>query len=278
MTDDLLHVYLIHWGRPQWCCQAVQSLQASAGVRLAITVVDNGSPDGSRVAETLPDSVRVLTMPSNRGYTGAANQALEDCAGASFCVIASHDLHVRPETLRRLLDVAVADPTIGIAAPALTSPFGSSGGRWTGRRAHQLPLDGARGVVERDWASGSCLLIRQDCAHDIGGFDESFGSYVEDVDFCLRARDDGWRVVVVTDAQAWGLGTSEPDRANALMIANAYRLTRKRLGTLRALPLAAASVLQISRSLLACLLPRPNVLRRNSWSAAQANFRARTLM
>lgn len=263
-----LPVYLIHWGKPDWCRDAVLSLQKSTGVSLVISVIDNGAPDGSSLMGSLPPSVRVVPMPVNRGFAGAANEALADADAAPFCLIGSHDLHVAPGTISRLLTVAAADERLGVIAPALTEPFASSGGCWTGRRAFQLPLERSEGIVDRDWASGTCLLIRSECARAVGGFDESFGSYVEDVDFCLRARDAGWKVAVVTDAYAWGLGSADPGTATALMIANGYRLARKRRGAIGAMPVAGAAILQFARSLAACALPRRTASQRGSSRAA----------
>lgn len=179
----MLPVYLIHWNAPEWCASAVQSVEQSEPP-VAVTVVDNGGAP-------LQVSARILPQSQNRGFTGGANAALEDWLAGDepWAVIASHDLHVEPHTFATML--AAATPDVGIIGPSLTA--GSGGGRTP---------DG-----EVEWLSGTCLMIRRECAGQVGPFDETFRSYVEDVDYCFRARAAGWRLLR-TDAPATGLGTS----------------------------------------------------------------------
>jgi GT2 family glycosyltransferase len=154
-------------------------------------------------------------MGRNAGYAAAANYAL--CLFSrtteALCVVGAHDLHVQPDTFRKLLTAAAAHPEFGVLGPHL--------------REHGSPIACWDDVTERDWVSGTCLLIRRSCLEEIGGFDERFGSYVEDVDFCLRARSHGWRVGTVNGAVANGLGSRDPRRAEMLMYANHALLDAK---------------------------------------------------
>jgi len=229
-------VYLVHWDAPEWCASSAASVLASEGVQVELTVVDNGqrAGTGAPVADLLPAGARVLAMPANRGYSGGANAALGDWRGrypdGELCLLASHDLHVEPDAVARLVERARAEPDIGLLAPALTRPQARSGGVWDGRRSHQVDLvAGGPELVERDWVSGACMLVRRACADAIGPFDERFGSYMEDVDYGLRARDQGWRVAVLTSAEVWGLGTSTGDSLT-LIAANTIVLAAKRDG------------------------------------------------
>jgi N-acetylglucosaminyl-diphospho-decaprenol L-rhamnosyltransferase len=174
-----------------------------------VTVINNGGP--------LPEKlgVRVVTMHHNAGYAGAANHALRLFmeTGEAFCVIGAHDLHVHSTTLARLVSAAGAHRDFGVLGPEL--------------REHGTAIAHTAGVTERDWVSGTCLLIRRSCLEDVGDFDERFGSYTEDVDFCERARSCGWRVGTVDGAVAYGLGSREPRRAERLMHANHALLDAK---------------------------------------------------
>ena len=185
----MLPVYLIHWNAPDWCASAVRSIQRSE-IPVAVTVIDNG---GAR----LDVAARVLRQPQNRGFTGGANAALRDWLAGDepWAVIGSHDLHVEPDTFAKML--AAGDADVGIIGPSLT--IGSEGGRTS---------DG-----EVEWLSGTCLMIRRECAEQVGYFDETFRSYVEDVDYGIRARAAGWRLLRA-DAVATGIGT-RPTRSSA---------------------------------------------------------------
>jgi GT2 family glycosyltransferase len=243
VRSDILPAYLIHWDAPDWCASAVHSLLESRGVDVRVTVIDNGQRAGRPLTDLLGERIRVLRSERNLGYAGGANIALADWGdsfpGSELCLIGSHDLHVAPTTVRDLVRVARQKRTYGILAPAIEIPvddsvFRSSGGVWTERGAAQLPLTGASGVEDRDWVSGTCFVIRRDCVRQIGGFDERFGSYVEDVDFCLRAKDRGWNVGVVTEAVASSLGSASRNHVG-LNEANLVLLAVKRRGLKRGL-------------------------------------------
>jgi len=227
-------VYLVHWNAPEWCASAAASLLASEGVDVGLTVVDNGQEGGPPLASCLPDGVRILKRAANGGYTAGANAALDDWRvthpTASFAVLGSHDLHVESDTLAQLLATAEAVPHCGVLGPAVTGPREPvSGGIACGGRWFELPLDGAPELAERDWVNGTCMLLRRACVDEVGPFDERFGSYAEDVDYGLRARDRGWQVMVLTTARARGLGTVSA-RAADNKVANTVLLAAKRGG------------------------------------------------
>src|SRR6266508_5049092 len=225
-------VYLIHWDRPKWCVAAVGNIKRSLGISPSITIVNNDLHSGSILSNVLPRDGRILQMPRNIGYAGGANAALADWLGRAtddeVCVLGSHDMHVAPEALRRLMREAAAHTDYGVLSPAQISPVANSGGMWTGKAALLAPeVPSCEGILERDWASGTCLVVRAACARQTGGFDASLHSYMEDVDFCLRAKDAGWRVGVVPSAIAWGLGSASDD-AMSMIEANTGRLGARR--------------------------------------------------
>lgn len=288
MTAEVLPAYLVHWDAPSWCACAAESLLASRGVSIRVMVVDNGQRTGPPLADLLSPRVRVLRSGGNLGYAGGANIALADWArsfpASPVCLIGSHDLQVGPDTVRELLRRARANQEYGILGPTIEVPvegslFRSSGGVWRRGGAIQLPLGEARGIEERDWASGTCLLIRRDCVNDIGSFDERFGSYVEDVDLCLRANDAGWKVGVVATAVASTVGSASPNGVG-LNEANLILLTVKRQGLSRGLIGCMRVLLDGARSLGGSLAPWRNRTRRETsrYFLAQHVHAAQTLL
>jgi GT2 family glycosyltransferase len=229
-----LPVYLVHWDAPEWCGSAATSILASEGLTIDLTVIDNGQRSGPPLRDCLPAGVRIISSGVNAGYTGGANLAVDDWRtrhpNGQLCVVGSHDLHVEPKTLHRLVDVAEREHRAGVVAPVLTAPSPSSGGVWLGTRASQVGIpEHSADVIEREWASGTCLMLRRACVEQVGAFDERLGSYVEDVDFGLRARDHGWTVLVVPTARVHGLGSSS-DRWIAAIAGNSVLLAAKRAG------------------------------------------------
>jgi GT2 family glycosyltransferase len=233
----IVPVYLIHWSAPDWCRAAMDSLRRSRGVGVVITVVHNGGCSLEELRSKLEPDAAVLDTGANLGYAGGANVALDHwmSSGAAddLCVIGSHDLQVHPDALRLLVDEADRQPDFGVLGPRLTAPRKVLGGTWTGRGIWEVLADDKVAsdseLIERDWVSGNCLLIRRECATSIGGFDQRFGSYLEDVDYCLRARDAGWKVGVLATARANGLGSISPD-VNELVEVNTVLLRVKRMG------------------------------------------------
>jgi GT2 family glycosyltransferase len=252
-----------------WLESSIASILASEDLIPRVTIVDNSGDVGAHLDAGIRQSIRTIDTGSNVGYTGGVNVALRtwlrDGAGDGLCVVGSHDLHVAPDALRRLVDAAETSPAYGILGPSYQRPFESSGGRWArGGAAWAEPRTGFSGLVERDWVSGTCMLLRRRCVERVGPLDERFGSYVEDVDYCLRARDAGWKVGVVVEAEAWGLGT-RTSRSAEMNDANLALLLAKREGTASASRWLATLGIGAVRSSLAAVAPwRPAARRAES--------------
>jgi cellulose synthase/poly-beta-1,6-N-acetylglucosamine synthase-like glycosyltransferase len=109
-------------------------------------------------------------------------------------------------------------------------------------------------------------------------FDETFGSYVEDVDFCLRVADAGWKIGLATKAEAWELGSASP-RAMTLIRANTVRLKVNRHGFPGGLAAISSLIVQGVRSGLGGIAPwRPSPQRRDSSNRCRACASALSLV
>jgi N-acetylglucosaminyl-diphospho-decaprenol L-rhamnosyltransferase len=166
-----------------------------------VTVVDNGSSDGSiEMVRTRFPSVRLLVQSHNGGYGAAANVGIRSC-DHDYILLLNSDTWVpatTPETLRTYLDEY---PTAAIVGPALLNPDGSPQPSCR-RFPHPLlplahwpwhdvaPVD--RGPAVVPWVVGAALAIRRKAFDDVGGFDESFFMYLEETDLCYRLGQRGW--------------------------------------------------------------------------------------
>jgi GT2 family glycosyltransferase len=254
-------VVVVSWNTRDLLGRALEALKADADAGLAdVVVVDNGSSDGS--AELVSERFAWATLMEpgvNLGFGPAVNLGAAGHRGG-WVVAANADTAPEPGALAQLLHAAVSDPSMGIAAPRLIQPDGSTQhsvhrfptvglalsvafGAWT------LPGMGERLVIEGrwdpeqarrvDWAHGAFLLIRRSAFDAIGGFDESQWMYAEDIDIAWRARQAGWhcwyepsaRVLHETSAsttQAFG-----DSRAERHMTAS-YSWMARRQGLVRA--------------------------------------------
>jgi hypothetical protein len=257
-----LPVYLVHWRAPEWCLSAVASLQASRGVDLEIYVVDNGGESIEALRAELPETVSVLTTPRNVGFTGGCNRALahwiQTYPDSDFCVLGAHDLHVEPDALHRMVEAVAHYPGFGILGASITAPSSFSGGWWNGGRAVSLPVEAAQGVSARDWVCGTCMLVRRACVEAIGGLEERLGSYLEDIEYCLRARDAGIGVGIVHQARVHGLG-SRSHRGGVLAEANTVFVCTSRGGFAAGVGALCRLVVRAALAGASRLLHRPSL-------------------
>lgn len=266
----IIPIYIIHWNSPEWLSSAVKTILASEGVQVDLTIIDNFSERSRLLPSLLPDGVKIVWMARNGGYTGGANEALRLWRSrpdqADYCVIGSHDLHVHPDTFAVMANLLAADPEYGVLGPTV----------WRDESRGHYPFC-SDPVMQVEWATGCCLMLRRSSVTGIV-FDEAFGSYVEDVDFCLRVSDAGWKIGRAAKAEAWELGSASP-RAMTLIRANTVRLKAKRRGFPGGLAAISSLIVQGVRSGLGGIAPwRPGPLRRDSSNRCRACASALSLV
>jgi GT2 family glycosyltransferase len=175
-----------------------------------IIVVDNGSTDGSAdfVAERYPQ-VRLIRNERNLGFAAGNNVGLRAATG-DVLVLLNQDTVVQAGWLAALTDTLQSDPEIGIAGSKAFYPDGNiqhAGGRVStrGEGIHHGYRREDTGQFDRMWevdfVTAAALAITRQAFEAIGELDEGFTpAYYEDVDWCYRAREAGFRVVYVPQA------------------------------------------------------------------------------
>ena len=210
-----------------------------------VIVVDNDSTDNTRELVGAHSDVRLVRQP-NAGYAAGVNTGVAAAPAASAYFILNADVRLGSGCVPPLL-AAVAEPGVGIAAPLVVTPEGGRqdslrrqpslpralGLNWTrvplfseyvtGDAAYQEPGD-------VDWALGAALMFSRGCYEAIGPWDESFFLYSEETDFCLRARDRGWRTRFVPDSTVMhqGGGSGRSAATHQMLILNKVRLYARR--------------------------------------------------
>jgi N-acetylglucosaminyl-diphospho-decaprenol L-rhamnosyltransferase len=181
-----------------------------------IVVVDNGSTDGSsaRLA-TVDPAARVISTGANLGYGGGANRGA-GLLDTDYVLVTNPDVVLSPGTIAALVADLDADPTVGIVGPKIQETDGelypsartfprladAIGHAFVGLVTTDNPYSRRYLMTEWDhtnardvdWVSGACFVARRDAFEAVGGFDDRFFMYLEDVDLCWRVGRAGWRV------------------------------------------------------------------------------------
>ncbi|MCC6847875.1 MAG: glycosyltransferase family 2 protein [Deltaproteobacteria bacterium] len=200
------------WNRATAAAAAVASVaRLEAGGPVRTFVVDNGSRPAERdaLATALAGraDVEMIALPENRGFAGAVNVGLAAAfaRGAAAVLVLNDDAEVAADLLATLGAVVARDPRAGIVAPRVVD---AASGREVSRGERVwLPLvclprtwlrvrGAGTAPVEVPSVLGVAFLVTRACFERIGGLEESFFAYYEEVDYCLRARAAGVRVVV----------------------------------------------------------------------------------
>jgi GT2 family glycosyltransferase len=208
-------------------------------------VVDNDSQDESvTIAERA--GARVIAAGSNLGFAAACNIGWRS-SSSPFVLFLNPDAVIDPPSIARLVDVVVQGDGLGASAPRLEHPDGSlafSQRRYPQVRAtyaralflHRLfPLASWSDDIVRDprcyeraglpdWVSGACLLVRRDALEAVGGWDERFFLYGEDIDLCRRLRARGYGLRFEPAAVAVHVGGASSPRAETLPLNAASQL------------------------------------------------------
>jgi len=212
-----------------------------------VVVVDNGSVDGSTVAaQAAVEGLDVLVPGSNLGYGAAANRGVA-ATTAPLILVCNPDLEVPAAAVAALATALDADSARALVGPLIRTSTGerypsarqfpsmidaaghallgifAPDNRFT-RNYQRSELDGAAVEIRTvDWVSGACFLVRRSAFEQVGGFDESYFMYAEDVDLCWRLGQAGWRVMYAPTAEVTHVQGQSTNRHPYRMIVEHHR-------------------------------------------------------
>ena len=254
--------------------------ETSAGGAPEVVVVDNGSHDGSiELLEATHPAVAVLRPGVNLGYARASNLGIA-ATTAPVVAVVNPDAVLAPGGAAAILARFDAEPSLGAVGPQIREPDGSVypsarrvpstrdaiGHAVLGpvrpdnaatRRYRELDADPDRPRAV-DWVSGAAIWLRREALDAVGGWDEGFFMYVEDVDLCWRLHLAGWTVAyepAATVTHVQGVSTAgHPYRMIVAHHRSTLRFAGKRWHGVRRALLAPLAVLLAVRASLAMAL------------------------
>jgi N-acetylglucosaminyl-diphospho-decaprenol L-rhamnosyltransferase len=218
-------VSIVSYGTADLIAEALPALLAELSGFPAwdVAIVDNASPNGdadrmaAHLAKINDPRVHLVRSPVNGGFAAGNNVALNAFKALDWtpdCVLLLNpDAEIRPSAIHEMVRVMASAPRIGVVGAVLENEDGST---WTaafnfpslmgefvrgvglGPLMRRWPVlaaqaDGATAPVKVDWVSGAAMLIRQDVINEIGGMDEGYFLYFEEIDYMLQASRAGWQ-------------------------------------------------------------------------------------
>jgi N-acetylglucosaminyl-diphospho-decaprenol L-rhamnosyltransferase len=222
-----------------------------------VVVVDNGSTPEARAAvrDGLPDGVRVVSLPRNRGFGPGANAGFRhvlahpEPGDRRWIGLAPHDAEPQPGCLARLLEAGEARPGAGLvsadfgdgATPVVDPYFGGI----------LAPAKVGEGWEPAGHPHGTLLLARRELLEEVGLFDERYFAYCEEADLALRAAARGWETGLVRGAIVVNPDTGTRVAAvDYLQLRNTLLLVREHFGRYKASVRWVLGVLQLVRGLV----------------------------
>ena len=281
MADDSqkpdVSIVVVSFNTAGLTLQCLEKAQAyKGGLRCEVIVVDNASHDGSAdmVADKFPQA-RLIRLSKNRGFAGGNNPGIRAATGR-YVLLLNSDAFLVPGVLENTVAYMDANPGIGVLGCKLTNPDGSlqpSARMLPGPLNKILHISGLASRFPKSrffgrvdfswwdhsrprsvgWVVGAFFMIRRTVVEQIGGLDERYFLYFEEIDFCRTARRAGWDVVFYPFASVVHLGgqssagTSERRSASGsqltgIRVTSELRYYRKWFGPTGALLIAGIEI------------------------------------
>ena len=288
-----ISIIIVNWNAGHQLRACIDSIaHYSAGLVQKTVVVDNGSVDGSDGSIENLSNIDLIRTGSNLGFGKACNLGARQ-AESEYLLFLNPDAALFPDTLPKAV-AFMRDPVnakVGICGVQLLDQSGHvsrSCARFPsapGFVAHAVGLDRlfprlGHFMAEWDHAQtrkvdhviGAFFLVRRAMFESLGGFDERFFVYLEDLDFSRRASHAGWRSVYLADAQAFhaGGGTSNQVKARRLF----YSLRSRLLYAFKHFYLPGAMVVMLATLLVEPFSRSALAVLRGSWSGLKETWAA----
>lgn len=218
-----LSVIIINYGTMDMTEQAIKAFSLRENrLEYEIILVDNRSGETLDEKRFLKYNTRIIKNSRNLGFARAANQGVMKSRG-DYLLFLNSDVFVHSGSISAMLEYMEENEEIAAVGPKVLFPderYQISAGFFPGFAGEVMRITGLYKLVpystflgrngvepknqsirEVDWLSGGCLLARKCAMTDLGGFDPKFFLGVEDIDFCYRAKQAGWKIVYMPNVK-----------------------------------------------------------------------------
>ena len=217
-------VVILNWNGKSFLEQFLPGVIKYSKDVAEIIIADNDSSDDSVefLQKNFPE-IRIIQNETNGGFAKGYNDALSQVK-ADYYILLNSDIEVTPNWIQPVINLMEKDPKIAACQPKLMSFYerekfeyaGAAGGFidkygypfCRGRLFQTLEADGGQydDVTEIFWATGACLFVSAEIYHKLGGLDERFFAHMEEIDFCWRAKNDGFKIMFCPVSTVYHVG------------------------------------------------------------------------
>lgn len=254
-----LSVIIVNWNTRQLLADCLNSIKATLDeLPVEIIVVDNNSTDGSQamLQDQFPQ-VRLIQNRENVGFARANNQGMAVSRGR-YMLLLNTDALLLPKAVQSMLTLAERESKLGLVGahllnanrtfqashthfPTLWQEFLILSGLGRMLYGPWYPSHGPeeeKGPQTVDYVEGACMLVRRETVEEVGGLDEGYFMYAEEVDWCYAIQEKGWQVWYHPTAKVIHLGGGSSQNRQVQREADLYRsrvrFFRKHYGNLAA--------------------------------------------
>lgn len=217
-------VVILNWNGREFLRKFLPSVIEHSKGEAEVIIADNASTDSSIefLQEEFPD-IRIVQNLTNGGFARGYNEALRQI-DADYYVLLNSDIEVTANWIRPVIDLMESDATIAACQPKLRSYYHPEQFEYAGAAGGYIDLYGypfCRGRVflhleddngqyddvhEVFWATGACLFVKARLFHEFGGLDNDFFAHMEEIDFCWRLKNAGYRIMYCPESVVFHVG------------------------------------------------------------------------
>ncbi len=220
MSIPKVFIIVLHYHSIEDTQECLKSLEKLDYDNFEVVIVDNGTEEKPKFQSPNFKLTQIFNK-ENLGFAGGNNvgirYALEH--GAEYVLLLNNDTIIEPSFLKKLIKAGESNKKIGILGPIIYQYPSTGSGQeihFAGGKVNWLYTKGthististkrsdqASSINEADYITGACMLVKQEVIEKIGLMPEEYFLYLEDVDWCLKARREGFKCIIVPKARIW---------------------------------------------------------------------------
>lgn len=204
-------IIIVNWNGLKLTDACLESLKNINYPYYKIVLVDNASTDGSSsYFKAHYNDVKLITLSKNTGFTGGNNTGMQWALeqGFDYIMLLNNDTVVNDTSfLTKMVEVMKQNENIAIACPTIfyynSGKIWYAGGKlslWSGWKHYHAIPDSSKKKYKTGYVTGCCLLAKSDMIREIGFLNNAYFLSVEDVEWSLRAKNNGWELAYIPDS------------------------------------------------------------------------------